>query len=147
MEERIFLKKWEEDYLFVKNNGKPLCLVCQKTVSVAKECNIKRYYGTLHKHEYEKYKGTERKVVLLNLKSKQEKQVSTIFNFVSSQSSSLAVSYEVAFLLAKEMKQFREGELIKACAIKMAEACGEKKAAEKFKTVFLFHQTVTRRSG
>ena len=29
-EERTFLKKWEEDYLFVENNGKPLCLACQK---------------------------------------------------------------------------------------------------------------------
>ena len=50
-EERIFLKKWEEDYLFVENNGKPLCLLCQKTVSVAKEYNIKRHYDTTHKQE------------------------------------------------------------------------------------------------
>ena len=43
------------------------------------------------------------------------------------------------------MKPFREGELVKACAIKMAKAFGEKKVAEKFKTVFLSNQTVTRR--
>ena len=32
-EEKTFFKKWEETYLFIENMGKPLCLVCQKTVS------------------------------------------------------------------------------------------------------------------
>ena len=59
-----FLKKWEEDYLFVENNGKPMCLVCQKTVSVTKEYNIKCHYDTPYKHKYEKYKGAESKNVL-----------------------------------------------------------------------------------
>ena len=68
-----------------------------------------------------------------------------MFNFVSSQSFSQAASYEFALLLAKEMRPFREDELVKACAIKMAEAFGEEKVAEKFKTVSLFHQTVPRR--
>ena len=71
-EERTFLKKWEEDYLFVENDGKPQCLVCQKTVSVAKEYNIKRHYDTLHKHKYEKCKGIK-KNVLQNLKIIHEK--------------------------------------------------------------------------
>ena len=82
-EEGIFLKKWKEDYLYLENNGKPLCLVCQKTILFVKEYNKKRHYDTLHIHKYEKYKRTKRKNVLQNLKSKQEKQVSTMFNFVS----------------------------------------------------------------
>ena len=82
---------------------------------------------TLYKHKYERYKGTERKNVLQNLKSKEEKHVSTMFNFVSSQSSSLAALYQVALLFTKEIKPFLEGELVKACAIKMAEAFAEKK--------------------
>ena len=48
MEERTFFKKWNKTYIFVEN--KPLCLVCLKTVSAAKECTIKRHYDTLHKH-------------------------------------------------------------------------------------------------
>ena len=117
-------------------------LYARKTVSVAKECNVKRHYDTLHKHEYEKYSGTERKNVLQNLKSKLEKEIRTMLNFVSSRSSSPAASYKVAFLLPKEMESFREGKLVKACAIKMAEAYGEKKVAERFKRVSLSHQTV-----
>ena len=78
-----------------------------------------------------------------SLKDKQEKQVSRMLNFVSCSKTSLAASYEVA--LAKKMKPFREGELVKASAIKMAEAFGEEKIAEKFKTVSLSHQTMARR--
>ena len=144
-EERTFFKKWEETYLFIENTGNPLCLVCQKTVSATKEYNLKRHYDTLHKHKFEKYEGKERKNVLQSLKDKHEKQVSTMADFVSSQKTSLAASYEVALLLAKKMKSFREGELVKACAIKMAEAFGEEKIAEKFKTVSLSHQTIARR--
>ena len=46
-EERTFFKKWEETYLFIENMGKPLCLVCQKTVSAAKEYNLKQHYGIM----------------------------------------------------------------------------------------------------
>ena len=134
VEERTFFKKWEETYLFIENMGNPLCLVChcQKTISATKEYNLKRHYDTLHKHKFEKYEGKERKNVLQSLKDEHEKQVSTMADFVSSPKTSLAASYEVALLLAKKMKSFREGELVKACAIKMAEAFGEEKIAEKF---------------
>jgi hypothetical protein len=39
---------------------------------------------------------------------------------------------------------FRDGELMKCCAIKMANAFRDSKIAEKFKTVSLSHQTVGR---
>ena len=63
---------------------------------------------------------------------------------MSSQKTSLAASYEVA-LLAKGMKSFRERDLMKECAIKMADSFGEEKVAEKFKTLSLSHQTMARR--
>ena len=124
---------------------KPLCLVCQKTVLATKEYNLKRHYNTLHKHNFEKYEGKERKNVLQSLKEKQEKQVSKMFNFVNSQKTGLAASYEVALLLAKKIKSFRDGELVKVCAIRMAKAFGEEKIAEKFTTVSLSHQTMAKR--
>ena len=78
------------------------------------------------------YEGKERKNVLQSLKDKQKKQVSTMFNFVSSQKTSLAASYEVPLLLAKKVRSFRDGQLVKACAIKMAKMFGEEKIEEKF---------------
>ncbi|XP_076817947.1 general transcription factor II-I repeat domain-containing protein 2-like [Clavelina lepadiformis] len=145
VEERSFQNKWEEDYLFVENSGKPLSLVCKKTVSSAEEYNIKRHYEAFHKDKFKKYGGNERKNVWPNLKNKQEKQVAAMYTFVSSQKTSLAASYEVALLLTKKRKSFREGELVKKCAIKMAEVFGDKKVAEKLKTVSLLHQTMARR--
>ena len=61
-----------------------------------------------------------------NLKNKEEKQFNAIFNFVSEQRFSFASSYEIALLLEKEIKSFREGDLVKAFALEMAEAFGEK---------------------
>ena len=51
--------------------GKPLCLVCQKTVSVTKEYNLKRHYDTLHKHKFEKYERKKGKNVLQSLKDEE----------------------------------------------------------------------------
>lgn len=48
-EHRLFNDSRVDSYLFVENKGKPLCLNCQKTLSVMKEYNITRHYGTEHK--------------------------------------------------------------------------------------------------
>jgi hypothetical protein len=45
----------------------------------------------------------------------------------------------------KHEKSSRDGELIKRCAIKMANAFSDSKIAEKFKTVSQSHHTVSRR--
>ena len=41
----------------MKNNVKPLCLVCMQVIDVMKEYNVKRYYETQHKMHYEEYYG------------------------------------------------------------------------------------------
>ena len=88
-EERTFFKKWEETCPFIENMETTVFSM-PKDSSAAKEYNLKRHYDTLHKHKFEKYEGKERKNVLQSLKDKQEKQVSTMFNFVSSQKTSLS---------------------------------------------------------
>ena len=54
-------------------------------------------------------------------------------------------SYEIALMLFKESKSFRDGKLVKQCAIKMAHVFGEDRVARKFETVSLPHQTIARR--
>ena len=54
-------------------------------------------------------------------------------------------SHEIALMLLKESKSFRDGKLVKQCAIKMAHVLGEDKVARKFETVSLSHQTIARR--
>ena len=34
--ERPFQDSWTNDYLFIEQKGKPLCLVCQQTVTLLK---------------------------------------------------------------------------------------------------------------
>ncbi|KAI4801504.1 hypothetical protein KUCAC02_019399, partial [Chaenocephalus aceratus] len=47
--------------------------------------------------------------------------------------------------LAKAKKPLSEGELVKTCAIEMANAFGNEKMAKHFETVSLSRRTVTRR--
>ena len=39
----VFDEKWLENYFTMKNNGKPLCLVCKQVISVMKEHHVKRH--------------------------------------------------------------------------------------------------------
>ena len=47
-EHRVFQQKWEEEFAFVEVNNKPVCLLCQKTISALKRENIKRHHDTTH---------------------------------------------------------------------------------------------------
>ena len=62
-----------------------------------------------------------------------------------SNTSGLKASYEVCLELAKSKKCFRDGELIKICAVKMASSFGDNKMAKNFETVSWSYQTVSRR--
>lgn len=46
---RQFQEKWTDEYYFFSmHNGKPVCLLCNESISVLKEFNIKRHYSTKH---------------------------------------------------------------------------------------------------
>ncbi|XP_069792445.1 general transcription factor II-I repeat domain-containing protein 2-like [Narcine bancroftii] len=45
---RSFQEIWTENYFFVQHFGKPVCLICNGSVGVNKEFNIKRHYETKH---------------------------------------------------------------------------------------------------
>ena len=83
--------------------------------------------------------------IFTDLKSKHEKQKEVLYNFGKAQTASLTASYEVAMMLMKNRKSFRDGDLIKQCAVKMAQAFGEEKVTRKCESVSLSHQTVARR--
>jgi hypothetical protein len=51
-EHRFFNNLWVYLYFFVENKGKPLCLICQKTVTAMKEYNIKLHYDSEHKSTF-----------------------------------------------------------------------------------------------
>ena len=128
-----------------ENNGKPLCLVCMPVIDVMKEYNAKRHYETQHKMQYEEYYGKIRIDIADRLKREYQKQKKVLSSFIKPQTTDTVASYEIALMLLKESKSFRDGKLVKHCAIKMAHVFGEDKVAGKFETVSLSHQIIARR--
>jgi hypothetical protein len=43
-----FHPEWEEDYFFVYSHSKPVSLICNATVALAKKGNLERHFKTVH---------------------------------------------------------------------------------------------------
>ncbi|PNF21263.1 hypothetical protein B7P43_G02123 [Cryptotermes secundus] len=144
-ENRAFKSEWGHDFFILNKDHKPECLVCFQALAVLKEYNLKRHYMTNHKQKFGKHSCESRKVVCDQLKKKIFQQKSLFTNETKQQEAALLVSYFVIYQLMKAKKGLSDGELIKNCAIKMAEAFNENKVGNKFQTLPLSKQTVTRR--
>ena len=75
---RVFQEKLEELYFVTAVDDISHCLVCQKSIAVMKEYNMRRHYETMHKDEYDGYKGEARKEKLKRMKSSLCKQRSML---------------------------------------------------------------------
>ena len=75
-EMRRFNDKWTSKYFFIENaDSRPLCLICNQTVNVNKEYNIKRHYDSKHADcIYGKLKGRERELKVKQLKEQLKSQ-------------------------------------------------------------------------
>lgn len=144
-ENREFKERWEIDYMFVKQKEIYVCLICRMNTTICKEYNLKRHYQSLHADKYSQYNGESRTVILENLKKQFKQQTSIITFACKAQDASVYASYAVAKEIAKAKKPFTDGEIIKKCAIKMAQAFGDDKMAKQFESISLSHQTVARR--
>lgn len=145
VENREFQERWEFDYLFILNKGKPQCLECLQTIAVCKEYNLKRHYQSMHEKKYHSCTGDMRITLVKKLKKQRNCQTNYFSQVTKSQEASVAASFEVCLEIAKAKKPFSDGELIKKCAIKMAQAFNDNEMAGKFQSVSLSHQTVSRR--
>ncbi|GLV33430.1 hypothetical protein CBL_20169 [Carabus blaptoides fortunei] len=86
------------------------------------------------------------RITLVKKLKKQRNYQTNYFTQVTiSQEASVAASFAVCLEIAKAKKPFSDGELIKKCAIKMAQAFNDNEMARKFEIVSLSHQTVSRR--
>lgn len=75
---------------FIDFKEKPLYLICQKSISVVKEYNLKRHYDIEHKTKFECLEGESRKKKIINLKSSLKNQQNT-FKVVTDKSESAVV--------------------------------------------------------
>ena len=56
-EHRVFNLRWTNDCLFVQYKEKAACLICQETVAVFKEYNLRGHYEFYHKNKYDSLQG------------------------------------------------------------------------------------------
>ena len=51
-EKKVFQVKWEDLYFVTEVSDEIQCLVCQQTIAVPKEYNVRRHYG-MHREKYD----------------------------------------------------------------------------------------------
>ncbi|UYV61751.1 EPM2AIP1 [Cordylochernes scorpioides] len=57
---RKFKDHWNIQYFVIESSNKALCLICNESIAVLKEYNMKRHYETKHSQNYSKYTGIVR---------------------------------------------------------------------------------------
>ena len=108
------MKNGKTSTFFVNHFGKPTCLICNVSVAVSKEINIKRHYDTKHSN-FSKFVGQARKDKLDRLKDSL-KQQSSVFQIQTTDSkNNTLASYRIAQIIAEEKKAFTDGEIAKKC--------------------------------
>ena len=108
---RRFQDKWKLEYIFTEIRNNCVCLICQETVAVFKEFNIKRHYQTKHAN-YDKLTRDEHREKLKQLEAALTAQQRLFTRACESNENATKASYEVAMLIAKHCKPFTEGEFI-----------------------------------
>uniref|UniRef100_A0A3P9JPU4 SPIN-DOC-like zinc-finger domain-containing protein n=1 Tax=Oryzias latipes TaxID=8090 RepID=A0A3P9JPU4_ORYLA len=95
-DKRHFKQKWEDDYFFAEISSKAVCRICQQSVAVLKEYNIRRHYETKHA-VFSRYKGEARKKKSSELLSKLRSQQATLTRCLSTAASIMCPSQERVF--------------------------------------------------
>ncbi len=136
-----FQGRWKLQYFFTESRNNCVCLICQQSVAVAKESNVKTHYQTNHANAYDKLSGSDHSEKVKQLEAVLASQQRLFTQARESNENSTKASYEVAMLIAKRGKPFTEGEFIKDCVMKMVDnICPEKK--QEFANVCLARNTV-----
>ena len=149
---REFNEQWENELLFIAGpSRKPLCIVCEKTLSQNRRHDLKRHYE-IHKTEIEgKLKlvlGSELRKEYVTKKKEEIRKRQNLFTKISCESLAMTeVSYEIALALAKKKKAFSDGEeIVKPCLQIFARSLGDGNITRKADEIALSKQTVTRRT-
>ncbi len=111
---RVFNQKWTSDYFFVQWKEVAVCLICQETVSVFKEYNLRRH-ETHHREKYASLQGQMRANKVSKLKSVLSTQQNIFVRQTQLNQSSVRASFQVAKLIATSGRPFSNGEFVKKC--------------------------------
>lgn len=114
-EYRAFNTEWEEEFMFVERNGKPMCLLCQVLLSQFKASNLKRHHDSNHSEFKTKFPiGSElRKTKVKSAKEKLQGERMFMSVFTKESDLTTEASFALAFNIAKAKKPYTEGEFVK----------------------------------
>ena len=132
-------------------SGRPLCIVCENTLSDNRRHDLNRHYKKHQAEVEEKLKlvhGSELRKEYVIKKKDEIKRRQTIFVKRSCESLAMTeASYEIAFTLAKKRKPFSDGEeIVKPSLHIFARCLDDKNIKRKVDEIALSKQTVTRRT-
>lgn len=143
-EHRSFQDKWTHLYLFVCVGEKPICLVCNESISVVKEYNIKRHYESKHSSKFAHLQGQIRIDKVEALKKQLQRQQYSFHKQNDDSEASVKVSYIISEKIARKSKPFTDGDFIKECMEAAVEVlCPSQK--QLFSKISLSGVTVARR--
>ena len=127
-EGRIFNNDWSNRYFVVQHNHGVVCVICQTTIAVMKEYNIKRHYTTKHSQTYGTLVGQARVDKLEQMNKTIKKQQGIFTSYKKDSELVTKLSFKICESIAEKGKPFSEGEFIKSClGIFTDFACPEKK--------------------
>lgn len=133
-----------DKFIFVCVGEKPVCLVCNESVSVMKEYNIKRHYDSKHSSKFAYFQGQLRLDKVEVLKKQLQRQQHSFHKQNEDSEASVKVSYIISEKIAHKSKPFTDGEFIKECMEAAADVlCPSQK--QLFSKVSLSGVTVARR--
>lgn len=120
-ENRKFKANWEEDFVFVERNGKPICMICEIMLSQCKASNLKRHYDVNHGSFNQEFPaGSElRRTKILSLKTKFNKQAKVMSMFIKEADVTTKAGFIMAFNIARAKRPYTEGEFIKKILLKL----------------------------
>ena len=122
---------------------KPLCLICNETLSAEslKPSKLKRHLNTKHAESSDKTIQYFERLLKFSKKQKQFTE-----NFFTVNERYMRASYEASYLIAKSTKPFSVGEnLVLPAAVKMSEIVHGKKYGDEIRKIPLSNDTVARR--
>lgn len=114
-EGRIFKAEWEDEFVFVEKNGKPVCLLCQVTLAHFKASNLRRHYETKHASFNQQFPPDSelRRTKILSLKAKLNNQTKVMSMFMKEADVTTEAGFIIAFNIARAKRPYTEGEFIK----------------------------------
>ena len=124
-----------------------MCLICNQTVNVNKEYNIKRHYDSKHADGvYGKLKGRDRELKVNQLKEQLKSQRFMFQKMHTDNEKTVRCTILIAQRIAQTMKPYSEGDFVKKCLTDenvAEEMCP--KMVQEFEKISISRWTIARR--